>query len=392
MPRGLNLGQPIWIHAVSVGEAIAIKPMLTDLRAAYPKKKFVLSTVTKTGNKIMQDIAKSGDFITYLPLDFSFIVRSVIKKVKPSLFIIAETEIWPNLIAQLHLKGVPVIMVNARISDRSFKGYKIIQAFIKRILRKINLFCVQTESDAERLRILGAPQERIRVTGNLKFDNQDYAGFQPGDFITTYRHSLGLTSQEKLLLAGSTHPGEDEMILAVYKALYKTSPGLKLLIAPRHPERAKDIANLVSACGFRPFFISGLPFSCSTCLTSPVFILDTIGELSKIYGAADIVFVGGSLIKKGGHNILEPAAWAKPVLFGPHMFNFRDIADLLLANNAAVAVPDQDALREKIKFLLNNADAVLELSQNARNVVLKNRGAASRTTELIRPLFINNAP
>ncbi|MCX5703052.1 MAG: 3-deoxy-D-manno-octulosonic acid transferase, partial [Candidatus Omnitrophica bacterium] len=316
LPGNLSLDRPIWIHAVSVGEAMAIKGLLEGLRKVS-NKNFVISTVTNTGNKIAQGLAGGGDFVTYLPLDFSFIVRSVINRINPSVFVIAETEIWPNLISYLSRKKIPVITVNGRISDASFKGYLSIKFLLKPILEKVTLFCVQSERDAQRLSCLGVSQDKIRITGNMKFDIKGHKI----EGLADYRLKLKLGPQDKLLVAGSTHPGEEELILEAYKDLCRDFGDLKLVIAPRHPQRCKEVAKIVSRAGFRSVFISSLPAQCPSCMTSPVFLLDTVGQLVSFYALADIVFVGGSLVKKGGHNILEPASCAKPILFGPYMFN-----------------------------------------------------------------------
>jgi 3-deoxy-D-manno-octulosonic-acid transferase len=381
LPRNLELDRPIWVHAVSVGEVMAVRGLIEELRKIYPHKKFVISTVTASGNKIAQGLAQEGDVVTYLPLDFGFIVRSVMDRINPAIFVIAETELWPNLISYLYRKEIPIITVNGRISDASFKGYLRIKFLLKSILEKVNFFCVQTERDAERLMCLGVLAGRIQVTGNMKFDRKDYQDVNK-DAID-YRKKIGLESGERLLVSGSTHAGEEEIILGAYKELLNEFPQLKLLLAPRHPERSKELGKIVSKFGLRAVF-SSLAFTCSTCITKPVFILDTIGQLTSVYAIADIVFVGGSLIKKGGHNILEPASLGKPVLFGPHMFNFRDIADLFLNNKAALLVYNQDELKANIAHLLKNPSFVTGLGQRAKELILKNQGASKRNAVYIK--------
>jgi 3-deoxy-D-manno-octulosonic-acid transferase len=385
LPNNLQLERPIWIHAVSVGEAMAVRGLIEELRKAYPGEKIVISTITATGNKIARSIATQGDFVTYLPLDFSAIVRCAIDRINPKLFIIAETEIWPNLISYLYRKSIPVITVNGRISDASFKGYLSIKFLLKNILNKVSLFCVQTERDAKRLTHLGVSQDKIQVTGNMKFDAADYA-----DKIkdpATYKAKLGLGAKEKLLIAGSTHPGEEEAILTIYSRLQSEFPDLKLLIAPRHPERSKDILEGVSRSGFRGVLVSTLPCECRTCIPKPVFILDTIGELISFYAIADIVFVGGSLIKKGGHNILEPASLGRPILFGPYMFNFCDIAELFLNNHAAILVHNQEELKRNIADLLKNPQEAKDLGSRAKELVGNNQGATNRNASFIRKII-----
>jgi len=370
---------------------MAIKELVKELKKAYPTKKFVISTVTPTGNKIAQRLVQAGDFVTYLPLDFGLIIRHSLNKIKPSLFIIAETEIWPNLILQLYRRKIPVILVNARISDRAFSGYRKIKLLLKPVLEKISLFCAQTDRDAQRFKALGVPGEKIRVTGNMKFDVTDYTGSKKD--YTDYRRKLALESKDRLLVAGSTHPGEEEMILGVYKDLLNDFPNLKLLLAPRHPERTRDIEKIVIKYGLNLVKVSQLA-SLPVCqLNRPtgqqakrptVFILDTIGELLSFYAIADIVFVGGSLIKKGGHNILEPASQGKPILFGPYMFNLRDIAELFLKNRAAVQVNSREELKIKIKELLSKPEEAADLGRRARDLISENRGATQRTLDIIK--------
>lgn len=384
-PEGLVFDKPIWIHAVSVGEVMAMRELINELRRNYPQKSLVISTVTPTGNKIARSIAQEGDFITYLPLDFSFILKRVLRRVKPCVFIIAETEIWPNLITSLHKSGIPIAILNARISDASFKGYSAIKYLLKPILNKVNIFCAQSGNDSFRLNTLGAKPVNIMVTGNMKFDQISPRAPDP----VAYKKRLGLKSNERLLVAGSTHPGEEVILLNAYRLLLNNFSELRLLIAPRHPERADEIKNLADNLGFKPERVSLLN------LDSPprneVFILDTVGELASFYSAADIVFVGGSLVKRGGQNILEPASAGKPVIFGPHMFNFRDIAQAFLENKAALEVLDRDGLVVAVSSLLNNNLKVERLVKNALEVISNNQGATKRNIALIRKFIEGSA-
>jgi 3-deoxy-D-manno-octulosonic-acid transferase len=384
-PKDLDFNNPIWIHAVSVGEAITVRGLVEELKKAYLKKRLVISTVTATGNKIAQGMAKPGDFVTYLPLDFSFIVRCVIDKINPSLFILAETEIWPNLITYLYRKNIPIVVVNGRISDSSYQGYLCLKFLVKQILNKVNLFCVQTETDAQRLVSLGVLENKIKVTGNMKFDITDYTDLKTD--YTDYRLSLGFKPEEKLWVCGSTHPGEEEIILGVYRNLCKDYSNLRLLIVPRHPERASEIQKIIIKYSFSSNRISQLNGQTGKRANGQtVFILDTVGELMKYYAIADIVFVGGSLIRKGGHNILEPASLGKPVLFGPYMFNFRDIADSFLDNNAGTLVHNKTELEKNIRDLLDNPSKVNVLNQRASELIRHNQGATKRNLEYIMKL------
>jgi len=383
LPAGLNLDRPIWIHAVSVGEVIAIRGLLSELRKLYPQKKFVISTVTATGNKIAQGLLKPGDFLTYLPLDFSFVVKKVLKKINPSIFIIAETEIWPNLITCLDRQKTPVVIINGRISDSSFGGYRAIKFFIRPILNKVSKFCVQTNVDAARLEGLGVDKQAIQVTGNIKFD-LDLDSLAQID-LSVYREKLSLGQSDKLWVCGSTHPGEEELIFKAYQKLLVALPDLKLLIAPRHPERSKDIARLAERNGFTPVFISSLP-DLYPARNKPVFILDLIGQLLNYYAIADIVFVAGSLVKTGGHNILEPASLKKPVIFGQHMFNFREMSRLFLENKAALMVHDARQLTSATKEILSNNLLAGDLVERAYALIIKNKGATQKNIQIIRQL------
>jgi 3-deoxy-D-manno-octulosonic-acid transferase len=383
LPENLILDRPIWIHAVSLGEAISIRTLVEGLRKVYPAKKFVISTVTPTGNKIAKTLAREGDFVTYLPLDFSFIVAKVVKRVNPGIFIIVETEIWPNLISRLYKENIPVVTVNARISDGSFKGYSRAIFLARPVLNKISLFCAQTGSDAARLKSLGAQASKIKVTGNMKFDQ--LIPVSPGG----YKEKLGINFGDKLFVVGSTHPGEEEMILGAYRELLNKIPGLKLLIAPRHTQRSGDISKLASSFGFQGLEISRLNSGKPPYPDNTVFILDTVGELVNFYAAADIVFIGGSLVKKGGHNILEPAGAGKPVIFGPHMFNFRDITGMFLKNNAAAMVKTKEDLVSIAGELLKNNSKALQLVNNAKKVITENQGATAMNIEAIRVVYGN---
>ncbi len=380
LPQDLVLNRPIWIHAVSLGEAIAVRGLIEKIRESYPEKRLVISTVTPTGNKIARDIAKGVDLVTYLPLDFSCIVKKVINRINPCLFIIAETEIWPNLISRLHKNNIPVAIINARISDKSFKGYTAAKFLVRQILIKVNLFCAQTEQDAKRLISLGASQDKVKITGNLKFDNAKYTVSQE-DFMGL-KDKLGLSKRDKLLVAGSTHEGEEEIVLGSYKELLQDFPDLKLLLAPRHPERANDIEKLAIKNEFIPMRISRL--TSESVKPQTIFILDTVGQLMNYYALGDIIFVGGSLIKKGGHNILEPASLGKPVIFGPYMFNFRDIFELFINAKACILIKGKEELTAAIKDLLMSPEKIEELGKKGLNIIKQNKGAVSRTLEYIK--------
>jgi 3-deoxy-D-manno-octulosonic-acid transferase len=394
LPKDLKFDRPIWIHAVSVGEAISVRHLTEDLRLALPNKKFVISTVTATGNQIANSIVGKKDFVMYLPLDFSFIVKRVIDRINPSVFVITETEIWPNLIRRLHKKKIPVVLVNGRISDGSYRGYRIIKLFVAPVLNKIDAFCVQSERDKQRLIMLGARPEKIKVTGNMKFDIKvrDYDELRKD--YTDYRLRLGLEAKDRLLIAASTHKGEEGIVLRTFQGFCKDYPNLKVLIAPRHPERIDEVEKDILSLGFRAVRISKLadkvgttPVQLHEADKRIVFILDTVGQLMYFYVLSDIVFVGGSLVKKGGHNIIEPASLSKPIIFGPHMFNFRDIAALFLKEKSAVMVNDENELKTCLKDFLDKDAKISEFGRFAKDIIMKNKGATERNKQAILDLL-----
>ncbi|MCQ9208522.1 MAG: 3-deoxy-D-manno-octulosonic acid transferase [Omnitrophica bacterium] len=365
----------IWLHAVSVGEAQAVSTLVDQLKASYPNFRLVISTVTKTGNKIARKLARAEDLIIYSPLDIGFIVRAVVRLINPQALIVAETEIWPNLVAGLAKRKIPVILVNGRLSQGSFKGYKIIRCFLKGVLQRFSLFCMQTKEDAQKIIYLGADEDKVKVTGNMKFDVQLSAlSYQPS--------VLGLNKEERLFIAGSTHRPEERIILEVYKQLIKNYPDLRLLIAPRHIERTQEIEKLVVKFGFKPQRVSKIGET-----TNSVLILDTIGQLKSLYAAADIVFIGGSLVRHGGQNPIEPAIFCKPILFGPYMFNFSDVAGVFLKRKAAIMVRDAQELENVSMKLLREPLLSERIGARTREVIQENRGATLRNMELIRGLL-----
>ncbi|MFA5156875.1 MAG: 3-deoxy-D-manno-octulosonic acid transferase [Candidatus Omnitrophota bacterium] len=389
LPANLALKQPIWVHAVSVGEAMAVKGLIDALRKKFPGRQLVISSVTPTGNKVIRDFAVENDFVTYLPLDFSFITEKVVKEIYPSLVIIAETELWPNFILSLSKRGIPVLVVNARISDKSLRGYLWIRQIFKPILNKVDLFCAQSSRDAERLRAIGVAKEKVRVTGNMKFDAMDPAVCPPDAAAADagFKQGIGLAPEAKLLVAGSTHPGEEEIVLGAYRSLSAKFTSLRLVLAPRHPHRSAEIIKLVVKYGFNPFRVSQLSASSRLPAEKAVLILDVVGRLKPFYAASDIVFVGGSLIKKGGHNIIEPACFAKSIICGPHMFNFRDIADLFAGSRAFIIVKSGQELEKAAADLLDNPSSAAELGKRARELVAQNQGATLKNLECARELL-----
>ena len=371
----------IWIQAVSVGEVALCKSLMPALREAFPESAIVFSTITKTGNDLARKLFSKEAVIIYFPLDFSFIVKKVVALIRPKIYVMIETEIWPNLLNALSAAGVRTILINGRISDRSFGKYELVKFFLKGVLRKVGAFCMQSEIDARRIMALGAPKDKVRVTGTMKFDVNTVSDAS-GEAM---RSLLGLGKGEELIVAGSTHKGEEGAVLAAYKRLAAEIPNLRLLIAPRHIERAGEVEREVKNAGLAPMRVSKLRILGSR-LPARVYILDTIGQLSEAFSVATLVFIGGSLIKHGGQNPLEPAAFGKPVLFGPYMFNFRSIVDVLLSNDAAVQIKEGEGLFEAISPLLKDRNRMKDLGWNAKRALTANRGATLCNIEAIRKL------
>lgn len=382
---GRRFLHPVWIHAVSVGEMVNMRRFFQGLCADFPDEQYVFSTVTPTGNSIAAKLARPQDVVTYLPLDLSFVVNGVLKRVGPRLFIIAETEFWPNLLSALHNRGVPVAIVNGRISDRAASGYRKVRWLVAPLLSRISLFCMQSRQDADRVISLGARPETVKVTGNMKFDQPVPASLQQD---CRRRERLGIGADEKCMVAGSTHHGEETQVLQAFSQIAANDPRVRLVIAPRHPARAPQVEACVRSHGFVPVRVSAMtaPRARRDC----VFIVDTIGELLSYYAIADVVFVGGSLVSHGGQNFLEPAFLAKPVIVGPSLFNFRDIARQFLDQGAAVMVRNAGELSNAVRTLLADERKAAELVRQATRLIQENRGATERNLSYIKE-FMRNA-
>lgn len=375
--KEINASRPIWIHAVSVGEVFAVKNFAERLSAKFPERKIVLSTTTRTGNDVARSVLSENILKFYFPLDFSFVVRRAVGLINPSIVIIMETEIWPNFILELSKRKVPIALLNGRISDRSFKGYRKIRFFFKDILGRIDIFCMRGSKDAERMEELGGRKERLRITGNMKFDIET-GNNRVGCHSATYAVSkpdLGVEESDELLIAGSTHGKEEEIVLDAYSKLLREFKHLRLLIAPRHIDRARAIKKMAGQKGIEAVLLSEIE---KKSRKNPVLILDTFGKLGRLYRLATIVFMGGSLVRRGGHNIVEPAVFAKPIVFGPHMFNFRDMANSFLEEDAAQEVKNEKGLEETLKALLTDRERRNILGRNAKGLINRNKGATER--------------
>jgi len=380
-----DASKPIWIHAVSVGEVVAAKAILEEINSRLPAQSVVLSTTTTTGREIAEKNIDDKILKFYFPVDLSLVVKRVIERINPKAVLIMETEIWPNLILALSKKKVPVAIINGRISDKSYRGYKKIRVLFKSILKKLDLFCMQTLQDAERIESLGAPKDKIKVTGNIKFDLRTTMKTSKSGIN---RSSLGIKAPQILIIAGSTHPPEEEILIETYAHLRDTYPDVRLLIAPRHVERAENIGRLIERKGFKSIFVSRhKEYFESSAKRNPIFILDTIGELATLYSLADIVFMGGSLVKRGGHNIVEPAIFGKAIIFGPYMTNFRGMEKLFLQHGAAIKVKSRDEFHKSLEALLTNRKKRDLLGRNAAGIIEASKGATRNTiNELARIL------
>lgn len=378
----------IWIHAVSAGEVMASAPLYEEIRKNYPSEKILISTVTSTGNRIALGKFKDGSIVIYLPLDLSFVIRRLVKIINPKVILIAETEVWPNLIDSLKRYGAKIVLFNGRISRNSFKRYRLITPILRRVLDKFDLFLMQSKADAEKIISLGAPYDRVKITGNLKYDAAYSKGEEAKSNPLELKKGFNLGEEDQLLMAGSTHNGEEEIVLRCYKDLINDHRRLRLLIAPRHIERSNEIAKLAKSQGFKPFLISQLKDLGRLISGDEVLILDVMGTLFDAYSIGEIIFVGGSLVRKGGQNPLEAACHSKAIIFGPHIYNFKDITEGLLTNKAALLVRDEIELRNSIRNLLNNPDERKAMGERAKANIRSNVGAAKRNLEFIETLDI----
>ena len=364
-----NAGQKtIVIHAVSVGEVIAVEKFIKTLREEFKNDKIVLTTVTKTGNEVAnKKLADVVDEILYFPFDLFFSVKSFVNKTKPNLVIIAETEIWPYFARELNNKNIPVMIINGRISPNSYRGYKKFSWFFKQVFKNYTKILMQTKGDMDRITDVGAPKNITEVMGNLKFDIENNLSTQD---INDLKEQFKIDNNP-LLVVGSTHKGEDEILLNVYKKLLKNTPDLKVILAPRHPERLKDVEELIKASGF----LYSKRSEKGNFEKSQIVLLDTMGELSKMYAIAKVGFVGGSFSGTGGHNPLESAIYDVPVVSGFSTFNFKDIYKFLTSDNAAFVVQNEEELFTVLDRLYTDKEFYDSASNACNKVFRENSGA-----------------
>jgi 3-deoxy-D-manno-octulosonic-acid transferase len=369
----------IWVHAVSVGEVLAISELVLRLRAEYPEHRILVSTTTDTGQKLAA--ARFGaENIFYFPFDFEFCVRPYFAALQPELIVIAETEFWPNLLRVARESGAHVAIVNARISDRSLPGYRRWRPLLFRVLSSIDLFLAQTPEDARRLAEIGAPTDRVFIGGNLKFDVP--ASSSP-KIVNQLRSALESSGSGPVLICGSTVEGEESLLLEAFRTVLVGYPSAVMLLAPRHPERCQQVADQLQQSKLKSWKRStwnGEP------LLGSVLLIDSIGELASLYSLADVAFVGGSLVPRGGHSILEPAQHGVAILVGPHTENFRDIVELFRSQDAVHIVRQSD-LGQMLTDLLENEVERRALGRRAFETLQSQRGATQFTMEKLRTLL-----
>ena len=353
----------IWVHAVSVGEVMVIDGFIDQLRKRYPTYQLIVTVTTKTGYILACERLKGKALVIPSPIDFSFVAGIFVSLINPKIYIAVETEIWPNLYRKLFLKKIPLMVINGRISDGSFGRYKAIRFLLKGVLNQVNIWCMQSLMDAKRIMELGAESSRVLVTGNVKFD---YASESSDSSVS----DLFKSEDELWWVAGSTHPGEEEIVLEVYSKIIKDDPRWRLVIAPRHVERALQIRELITHRGLKD-----------------VTVIDTIGHLHLLYSRASLVFVGKSLCVGGGHNIIEPAFYGKAIVIGPKVQNFRDIVACFKQENAIVQVEDAHAFETAVRELCADAPKREALGAAAKRVIAVNQGATQRSLECVAGLL-----
>ncbi|HPF58253.1 MAG TPA: lipid IV(A) 3-deoxy-D-manno-octulosonic acid transferase [Candidatus Competibacteraceae bacterium] len=372
----------LWIHAVSVGEVRAALPLIQALLDRYPERLLLVTTATLTGSRQVQEALGERVRHAYAPYDLPGAVQRFLHQTRPQMTIIMETELWPNLLRQCAAAGIPVLIANARLSERSAHGYARFRRFTASMLQDITLIAAQADADAERFRALGAP--RVEVTGNLKYDLK-----VPGTLLEQGQllRQKWLGEQRPIWIAASTHAGEDEQILQAFAQVRTDWPDLLLVLTPRHPERFESVAELCRQRGFTMIRRSEHQ-SCTP--DTAIFLGDSMGELLLFYATADLAFVGGSLVPTGGHNVLEPALLGLPVLFGPHMFNFTEASERLLEAAAAWKIMDAEELALTVSRLLADPQSGREAGQRGRHVVEDHRGALAALLALIEVYVIND--
>ena len=377
---------PVWFQAASVGEVVAASSIIREFKRQLPDIPVLISSGTISGYDMAQRIIPEADAVIFYPPDLPGMPDRIVGKILPRAYVPVETELWPNFIRSARKRSIPVIMVNGRIGERSVEHYRQMRRMFTKMLDTVVRFCMQSTVDAQYVIQLGADPHKVIVTGNTKYD-QNYSQVTAEE-KKVLRQELGLLESIPVLIAGSTHRGEEEILLEVLRQIQGRYPIVKMILAPRDVPRSGGIVELVRRAGF----VAELRSQMSSLTAEQraevrVVVLDSIGELGRFYSLADLVFVGGSLVSHGGHNILEPAAQGKPILVGPHMFNFRDTYALFSKRNACVTVLDGQELEQKILELLQNKQTAEQMGREAAQIVAENQGAAVRTVEHLRQII-----
>jgi len=375
----------IWIHGASVGEIVATSPLVKEIKAHMPERKVLVSAFTVGGYNMAKQIIPEADAIIFFPLDLPWVAESVVERVLPGIFMPVETELWPNFLRAIKRRNIPVMMVNGRISEKSVKNYRYLYGIWDDMLNTVSRFCMQSWIDADYITHLGADKNKIFVTGNTKFD-QTYAEVTPED-LATYKQELGIEKAYPVVVAGSTHPGEEEILFEAFKQLRSEYESARLVIAPRKVARAEEICGLAKKYGWETGLRSKLKTVRGKRPDYPVLLIDTIGELGRIYAVGDVVFVGGSFSHTGGHNVLEPAAHAKPILVGPSMENFKDSFSLLSKVKACRSCADAAELSDAILKISQDDTLRKSMGDASLRVIYENRGAAQKTFAYLKDLL-----
>ena len=387
LPISFNIDgdDSIWIHAVSVGEVLTARAIAADLKTRYPRLRLFLSTTTIAGQQIARRQIQHADGVFYFPFDWTLTSRRTLNLVRPRLFLMMETEIWPNLLRLCRKRGVKTVVINGRISQRSYPRYRIVRPFFRRVLADVDRFCMQSEESARRLISLGADASRVTVSGSLKFDSLQRPSSthaRPRDRVLRF---FRVSANRTVIVAGSTLKGEEAAVLRAFVRVKSALPSALCVLAPRQPERFGEVERLARDAGFVVMRRTELPIDAEP--RADVIVLDTIGELAQLYQLATAVFVGGSLADHGGHNILEPAIFGKPIVFGPHMQNFKEIAGAFLSNDAAIQVQSDRELDTALVALVTDPIRRARLGAAARALVEANRGAKEKTLAVIGELL-----
>lgn len=393
IPKRSNEKPCLWFHGVSAGELLLIEGLVKTIENSLPDIELVFSTSTATGYDIA--LKRYGDkLIFFFPFDFSWITKRVLNRIRPCCIVLVEFQIWPNFVLSATNKNIPIIVVDGRISERSTRRFNWIKSFSRNILNRITLFSMQTDSFAERLEKLGVERDRVFVTSSMKFDAIPVVN-SPQEKAKV-RKKLGIEDDALVIIGGSTHRGEELFLLNAYKEVRKKLENMRLIIAPRYPNRAKEIGEMVQSQGLSFCLRSQLHqdkgVRAQHAAPLQVIILDTMGELSKIYNAADIAFVGGSLVPRGGQNVMEPAGLGKAVLFGPLATNFKDYTDLLLGNHAAMEVKDPEKLIDAIKKLIDDPSLRMQMGIRAQKLIKEKKGATEKNLYLIKSVVESILP